>query len=205
MIAGSLKKSVAACLIAAAVALPFAIAANAEAADPAEILEVGKDGTAQAPKDLLVWHGGDELKFQKPGYASVITPSTLRIKQGRGGADVVWVYDEGDFYLPFGSHKCGEKTIAKTCSVEVALHDFDGDGRPEVVVTMGDGQSLHFWVLRYYRPAAPPTYRAQRDYWSTVFEGEGKASIKLDGARLFVPLDGETYEYVLTGTKFVKK
>lgn len=180
--------------------------ATAQSNDKPAILETGKDGTLAPPPGLLIWRGGDPEKAEKPGYASAITPREFRLHAGQGAAELVWVYDEGAFSMPFSSDRCGEIGIDRSCTVQATLHDFDGDGRPEVVVTVGDGKTLAFWILQYFRPSAPPAYRAQRDYWSIVLDGNGLAELDLTGNRLVVPMaDKGSYEYAKEGSKFVKK
>jgi peptidoglycan hydrolase-like protein with peptidoglycan-binding domain len=176
--------------------------------DDEAIFEVAPDGKPRGGADALIWRGGQDPKFVKPTFESAITPQTMRIKAGSNGADVVWVYDEGDFAMPFSSELCGAAAIDKKCTVEIALHDFDGDGRPEVVVVVGDGRTaLKFWIVQYYRPSAPPTYKAKRDYWSILFEGDGEKEVDLQGGRIIVPRGnkGQFDEYAFQGKQFVKK
>jgi peptidoglycan hydrolase-like protein with peptidoglycan-binding domain len=177
--------------------------------DPDTVMyEIAKDGKTVGPQDSIIWHGGEDAKYIKPAYQSAITPQTMRVRAGKEGAEVVWVYEEGDFSMPFSSEKCGGATVDKICMVQVALHDFDGDGRPEIVITVSDGATnLKFWVLQYYRPSAEPTYRAKRDYWSVILEGDGQREIDLQNGRITVPVGtkGGADEYNYTGRKFVKR
>jgi hypothetical protein len=176
--------------------------------DDSVIYVLTKEGKVAGPKDSLIWHGGEEPKFIKPAYESAITPATMRIRPASTGAEVVWVYDEGDFAISFSSEKCGGATIDKICMVQSALHDFDGDGRPEIVVTIGDGAThLRFWVLQYFRPAAPASFRAKKDYWTVLFEGEGQRELDLQDGRIIVPMGsrGDYDEYNLVGRKFIKR
>jgi peptidoglycan hydrolase-like protein with peptidoglycan-binding domain len=172
------------------------------------IYEIGKDGKAVTPADSLTWQGGKEQRFLKPKYESAITPQTMRIRASSSGADIVWIYDEGDFSLSFAFDRCGGATVDEKCTVQAVLHDFDGDGRPEVVVTMGDGISvLKFWIVQYFRPSAAATYRSKREFWSVIFEGEGQREVDLQDGRIIVPVGNKGLfdDYVLVGRKFIKK
>jgi hypothetical protein len=90
--------------------------------------------------------------------------------------------------------------------VQVAEHDFDRDGTPEIVVAVGDGLiNLVVNVVSYHAPQSMKDV-GRVENWSLVgsFTGQQKALIQGDTISLPYGSQGLYEEYTWVKQKFIK-
>ncbi len=91
-------------------------------------------------------------------------------------------------------------------SVQVAEHDFDHDGVPEIVVAIGDGLTdLSVNIIKYHAPQfiqdadREANWTLMGSYW-----GQTKAEIKDDTVQIPIGSQGLYDEYTWVKGKFIK-
>lgn len=90
--------------------------------------------------------------------------------------------------------------------IQVAEHDFDHDGMPEIIIAIGDGLiDLSINIIKYH----PPQFSQDTDResnWSLIgsYSGQAKAEIKGDTIQLFIGSQGLYDEYTWVKGKFMK-
>lgn len=145
-------------------------------------------------------------------FRSPVKPTQLIVGTDHPNGTKLWVMFPGcgislpvDFGKDFkGFDEFGFLTDGY--SIQVAEHDFNGDGMPELVVAVGDGSmDLAVNVLRYIPPASSKNACSEKN-WSRLgsFTGQGKALIS--GNKIMLPYasQGLFEEYTLNKQKFVR-
>ena len=110
-----------------------------------------------------------------------------------------------EFYDDFeGFNKWGD--INKGYYVQVAEHDFDSDGVPEIVVAVGnDFIDLVVNVVKYHAPQSADD-AGRPENWSLIgsFPGQQKAYLKKDSIIMPFGSQGRFKEYTWVKSKFVE-
>ncbi|MCB9810514.1 hypothetical protein H6777_00010 [Candidatus Nomurabacteria bacterium] len=90
--------------------------------------------------------------------------------------------------------------------VSIAIHDFDGDKNPEIIVVVGDGL-LDLWanVIKYHPPSKEED-AIRTENWTTVASFGGQDKIYVENGVITVPIgsQGLYEEYTWVNGKFVK-
>lgn len=94
--------------------------------------------------------------------------------------------------------------------IDIAQHDFDADGNPEIVAAVGNGlDQLQVDVLEYHPPQKYAD-RGRSQNWTVLGSLSGQSRVEVDGNKLRLPVgsQGRFEEYTLVGSgsrkKFVK-
>lgn len=185
---------------------------------PRQLIVVqGQDGRLVPPQHSVVWWPWQPDKEFRPPFAAPIRPTSIVVGMGRPNLmQVLATFDRlpGERYgrgvllplkLSLGLNSFGD--LEDPFSLEVAAHDFDGDGVPEIVVAIGNPASflLEFNVIKYHPPQSA-TDADRRENWSVLLSESGSQQVILSGADLDAPIGIRRFpnNYTLLRGKFVK-
>lgn len=153
----------------------------------------------------------DDLTFEL-NYQSTVRPTALVVGRDHpNGTKILALFPGYGVHLPLkfaddfgGFDEFGE--INKGYYVQVAEHDFDNDGTPEIVVAVGDGLiDLTVNIVKYHAPLSPED--AGRDEnWELAGSFTGQEKALIDGATISLPYgsQGLYTEYTWIKKKFIQ-
>lgn len=153
----------------------------------------------------------DDLRFELH-YRAKVRPTTLIIgKDSPNGTKFLALFSEGYVHLPLkfandfgGFDEFGD--INKDYYAQVAEHDFDNDGIPEIIVAIGDGLiDLAVNVIKYHAPLSPND-AGRGENWELVGSFTGQEKAIIDGNKIYLPYgsQGLYTEYFLIKNKFIQ-
>ena len=90
--------------------------------------------------------------------------------------------------------------------IQVAEHDFDHDGIPEIIVAIGDGSvDLSINIIKYHAPQSAQDADREAN-WSLIgsYWGQAKAEIRGDTIEIPIGSQGLYDEYTWVKGKFIK-
>lgn len=145
-------------------------------------------------------------------YKTKVKPTTLVVGRDHpNGTKVLALFPGYGVHLPLmfpdefgGFNDFGD--INEGYYVQVAEHDFDNDGTPEILVAVGDGLvDLVVNVVKYHAPLSPAD-AGREENWELVgsFSGQEKAFINGDTVLLPIGSQGLHAEYTWSKTKFIQ-
>ncbi len=153
----------------------------------------------------------DDVIFEL-NYQSKVRPTELIIGQDHpNGTKILAIFPRYGVHLPLqfaddfeGFNEFGD--INEGYYLQVAEHDFDNDGEPEIVVAVGDGLvNLSINIVKYHAPLS--TEDAGRDEnWELVGTFSGQENAVMDGNTISLPYgsQGLFTEYTWVKNKFIQ-
>lgn len=88
----------------------------------------------------------------------------------------------------------GGGDIQADCLVQVGAHDFDADGRPELVIALGDGLTELQVEIFAYHPPAVPADAIRPENWELIGKLSGQARAVIEGRSVLLPFGGQGLE-----------
>ena len=90
--------------------------------------------------------------------------------------------------------------------IQVAEHDFDHDGTPEIIIAIGDGLvDLSINVIKYHAPQSAKDAGREAN-WSLIGSYSGQAKAEIGGDTIQIPIGSQGLydEYTWVKGKFIK-
>ena len=184
---------------------------------PQLIVVQGQNGRLVPPRHSVVWRPGQPDKELRPSFAAAIRPTSIVVGQGHPNpTKVLATFDRlpGERYgravllplnLSLGLNSFGN--LEDPFFLEVAAHDFDGDGIPELIVAIADPALylLEFNIIKYHPPQSAGD-RDRPENWSVLLSESGSQQVILSGADVDAPIGIRRFSnnYTLIRGKFVK-
>lgn len=148
----------------------------------------------------------------KLNYTSEIRPTELTIGLNHpNGIRILALFPGCGVNLPLkyekdfgGINEYGD--LNKGYYIQIAEHDFDNDGAPEIIIAVGDGLTdLAVNIVKYHAPQSSKDAGSDKN-WSLVgsFTGQEKAIIEEDSISLPYGSQGLFTKYKLAKNKFIK-
>ncbi|MGD9685243.1 MAG: hypothetical protein AB7W16_29080 [Candidatus Obscuribacterales bacterium] len=174
-----------------------------------------------------IWDGGEKEAVIKPTFKAVIkpvikpgikpgiNPSAITVGRNHPNGTRILAYFKGvavelpmEFFSGSAFDDFGD--IKDGFIIDIAQHDFDADGSPEIVAAVGNGlDQLQVDVLEYHPPQKYAD-RGRSQNWTVLGSLSGQSRVEVDGNKLRMPIgsQGRYDEYTLVGSgprkKFVK-
>ncbi|MBK9144555.1 MAG: hypothetical protein IPM23_18850 [Candidatus Melainabacteria bacterium] len=162
-----------------------------------------------------IWSGGEIDAVIKPAFKARIKPGEITVGRNHpNGTRILACFKGVAVELPMkffsGSAFDDFGDIKDGFIIDIAQHDFDADGSPEIVAAVGNGlDQLQVDVIKYHPPQKYAD-RGRSQNWTVLGSLSGQSRVELDGNKLRMPIGsrGRFEEYTLVGTgpekKFVK-
>jgi len=162
-----------------------------------------------------IWDGGEKEAVVKPTFKAKIKPSEITVGRNHPNGTRVLAYFKGvavelpmEFFSGSAFDDFGD--IKDGFIIDIAQHDFDADGSPEIVAAVGNGlDQLQVDVLAYHPPQKYAD-RGRSQNWTVLGSLSGQSRVEVEGNKLRLPVgsQGRFDEYTLVGSgprkKFVK-
>lgn len=153
----------------------------------------------------------DDLTFEL-NYPMAVKPTALLVGRNTpNGTRFVALFPERGVHLPLefaddfrGFDEWGEMNEAYY--VQVAEHDFDSDGAPEIVIAVGDGLvDLTVNIIKYHAPISPDD-AGRRENWALVGSLTGQQKAIINGNAISLPYgsQGLYTEFTWLKNKFIQ-